>query len=139
MWARLSIVVLLVLAIQPPALGRQAASTLRLLGSVRAGGVGISAYKNLAFTGTPGSPSSLAILDITDPAAPVDVGRTPTNPDEGYGFEEHRALRIGLRDVVVLYLASPYDAGKHTVLKIFDIGNPANPTLIGAFDAIRGG
>ena len=106
---------------------------------MRSGGVGISAYKNLAFTGAPGSQSSLAILDITDPAAPVYVGRTPSDPDEGYGFEEHRALRIGLRDVLVLYLASPYDAGKHAALKLFDIGNPANPTLIGAFDAIRGG
>jgi hypothetical protein len=129
--------------IQPSALGRQAAPTLRLLGSVKTAGItaalGVSAYKNLAFTGAPDSITSVAIIDISDPAAPVFVGQTPVDPSDMYGFEEHRALRIGLRDILAVYVNSSYDGSYHTVLKLFDIGDPAHPVLIGAFQTIRGG
>jgi hypothetical protein len=130
--------------VQPPVLGRQETPTLRLLGSVRttapgAASLGVSALRNLAFTQAPGALSSVAILDISDPAAPVFVGQTPIDPADSYGFEEHRALRIGQRDVLAVYLGSPLDGADYTVLKLFDIGNPADPRLIGTFDTFRGG
>ncbi len=144
MWTRLSLFLVFLVALQPLAIGRQAAPTLRLLGSVNAedsstAALGASAYKNLAFTGAPGAVSSVAIVDISDPASPVFVGQTPIDPTDAYGFEEHRALRIGQRDVLAVFLGCAYDGADHTVLKLFDIGNPADARLIGTFQTKRGG
>lgn len=143
MWARLSAVILFVVAVQPLASSQQAAPTLKLIGSVNAegggDGAGVSAYKNLVFTGMPSMPGSVAIVDLSNPAVPLLVGHTPSDPDSGLGFEEHRALRIGHRDVLVVYLRWHRDLANHSVLKIYDIGNPADPRLIGTFDALWGG
>jgi hypothetical protein len=143
MCTRVSLLLILLVTLQPLAISQQA-PTLRLLGSVNAGcincsAIGVSAYKNLVFTAAPVAGAGVAIVDMSDPAAPVFLGQTPIDPADAYGFEEYRALRIGHRDVLVLYLGSAYDAADHTVLRLFDIGNPADPRPIGTFETKRGG
>jgi hypothetical protein len=137
MWARLSAVTLFVLTVQPLAFSQQATPTLRLLSSVNTEGFGVSAYKNLAFTGMRSVPGSIAIVGISDPTAPHVLGHTPSDPDAN--FEELRALRIGQRDVLVVCHWPPRDFTNHTVLKIFDIDNPADPRLIGTYNYPWGG
>lgn len=142
MWAKFMAIGLLILAVEPLASAPATSVQLRLVGSFavgRGGGGGISAYKNLAFITMPpagGSGGGVAIVDISKPSAPVLVGQLATTV-----AEEHRALRIGHRDVfVVLQLGNLWGGVEdHTGLKLYDIGDPANPQLIGSHDVLWGG
>ena len=117
-------------AVPPLAYSQQRTLNLQLIGSLDVSdvgvggnfGAGVSAYKNLAFTTARGE--SVAIIDISNPASPVLLGQTPP----GITSESHRALRIGQQDVLVTFWSGR--------LRLFDIGDPAHPQLIGSLDLV---
>ncbi len=105
----------------------------QLTGTASTGGIGVAAYKNLAFAGLPGT--GVAILDISNPASPVLVNQTPSR--SGATMEEIRALRIGTRDVLVVSEQTG-SMNPQGGLRMYDIGDPANPAEIGFFPAFGG-
>jgi hypothetical protein len=148
MWRKLVALAVVLLAVEPLSSSPASTAQLKLLGSVRLGpgaGAGVAAYKNLAFTGMQASNPSrftVAIVDISKPASPVVVGHTESVA--GVSGEELRALRIGQRDVlVVFHLSNTWYQSREPIdragLKIYDIGNPADPQLIGSYDYLWGG
>ncbi len=106
----------------------------QLIGTTSTGGIGVAAYKNLAFTGLGGNVNGVAILDISNPANPVLVGQTPPI---AANMEEIRALRIGTRDVLVVSEQTG-SMNPQGGLRMYDIGDPAHPVEIGFFPAFGG-
>lgn len=143
MWKRLVYLALVFTAATNPIRAQQRVSTLQLVSSISSGsqGAGVSAYRHFALTGIEATEggitgSAVGIFDIEDPVHPVIVGRTPIYQNQF--FENHRALRIGQRDVlVVLYAKSGYLAPSY--LKLFDISNPALPLEIGSYQVAYAG
>jgi hypothetical protein len=136
MWKRLLYLSLVFAAAANPIRAQQRVSTLQLVSSIKSNsqGAGVSAYRHFVLTGIEATlggvtGASVGIFDIADPAHPVIVGRTPVFQNQF--FENHRALRIGQRDVlVVLYAKNGYQAPSY--LKVFDISNPSLPVEIGS-------
>jgi hypothetical protein len=100
-------------------------------------GSSVSAFRKLAFVSQSADASgggSIGIVDISEPANPVKLGETPRYP--ATGAAESRALRIGSRLVLAIALNG---GGVSTPtsprgLKLFDIGNPAQPVELGFYD-----
>ncbi len=147
MWTRLLLCGLAIAALAPPSYSQPRVSDLQLIGSVKVSppgpgllaAAGVSAYKELAFVGMP---PYVVITDISDPTHPVIVGQTPAPvalpPSPNLFFEEHRALRLGQRDVLIVLFARSGSAAPG-YLKIFDISNPAQPLEIGSYETTYSG
>src|SRR5439155_16859277 len=93
---------------------------------------------SLAFVGQWSGPcpgTGVDIVDISDPAAPVRVGHTPSHPNSS--MEVMRPLRIGTRDVLAIGLQDcrrpglqPGSAG----LELVDVTDPRSPADLSFFD-----
>jgi hypothetical protein len=126
----------------PPAAARQA--RLALVGALRLDPAGQDAHAdvavagNVAFVGKwsghcPGS--GVDLIDISNPAAPVALGRTPAHANTS--MEVMRPLRIGGRDVLAIGLQDcrrPGAPAGQAGLELVDVSDPRNPAELGFLD-----
>lgn len=77
---------------------------------------------NYAYVNASGTSDSIAVVDVSDPTAPVIVGSTPTDSTL-IGTVHHMALRGHLL----------YCVGGTNRLTIVDVSNPTAPTIVGNY------
>jgi len=104
----------------------------------------VAVLGHLAFVGQWSGPcpgSGVAVIDVSHPALPVLLSRTPAHPDTS--MEVMRPVRIGGRDVLAIGLQ---DCGKdprpgvgRTGLELVDVTDPRQPADLSFFDVDRFG
>src|SRR5438309_928112 len=79
--------------------------------------------------------SGVALVDISNPAAPVRLGHTPEHANTS--MEVMRPIRIGGRDVLAIGLQDCRKAGAppgRAGLELVDVTDPRDPTELSFFD-----
>lgn len=128
----------------PPRTPAARPARLSLVGAARLDPAGQDAHAdvavagNVAFVGEWSGPcpgSGVDLVDISDPAAPVEVGHTPAHPNTS--MEVMRPLRVGRRDVLAIGLQDCRKAGAppgRAGLELVDVTDPRSPAELSFLD-----
>jgi hypothetical protein len=97
---------------------------------------GTTAYElNYLFGGDSATHPALVILDVTNPASPALLG-TYTNATNGY---ESFSIAVQGKYAYVVNNLNSGDESTHPALVIYDVSNPASPSVVGTYTSALNG